>query len=441
MDELGVAFSSERIERCGVLLLSVRQFSGDLPTFVPVETILKEDGAPISVSGEKPGSLMMNLETRELFLSTDAASQQFSLSSSDKSNQPKEDETGAGKQWDCNLCSPGLKKALQRERLQVLRQNPSYREMERLRQRSMMQLKRQDPSFRALERERQRARMQLRRQDPSFRQVSRNLRPDRGGPFFSAMERERQRRRMRLKRRDPAFREREREQQKSRLMIKRTGEKGPLLAIAAPPPPSGPPGTNTTTPPTTVATSTASVPHHHHHQPQQHQQAGGKGCVGSQHEAPKREAALYGHLQRIVGYHNLLQVRNPHPEEPGSPFKSPYFTAGELNASSGALVPRRMGTVPQTGSGSHPAGGGHQGAATGTKAHQHQALLARQKGFLDGTVSPCHPLGEVFAASYPTMRDQVLGGGQSCSSLETTPHLQTAVFSHPLPIGVGLCRG
>lgn len=66
-------------------------------------------------------------------------------------------------------CSPGLKKALQRERLQVLRQNPSYREMERLRQRSMMQLKRQDPSFRALERERQRARMQLRRQDPSFR--------------------------------------------------------------------------------------------------------------------------------------------------------------------------------------------------------------------------------------------------------------------------------
>ncbi|CAN7998818.1 unnamed protein product, partial [Ixodes hexagonus] len=251
------------------------------------------------------------------------------------------------------------------------------------------------------------------------------------------MERERQRRRMRLKRRDPAFREREREQQKSRLMIKRTGDKGPLLAITAPPPPSGPPGTSATSSPTTIATSSPSVPPHHlHHQQQpqqqqQHQQhsqqTGAKGCGGTHHEAPKREVALYGHLQRIVGYHNLLQVRNPHPEEPGSPFKSPYFTAGELNASSGALVPRRMGASgPQTGS-AHPASGGHQTAATtGTKAHQHQVLVARQKGFLDGTVSPCHPLSEVFAASYPTMREQGLGGGQSCSSLETTSHLQTA---------------
>lgn len=84
-------------------MLSGRQFSGDLPTFVPVETILKEDGAPISVQGEKPGSLMMNLETRELFLSTDASSQQFALASVDKSDQQKEDD-GGGKDWDCNLC-------------------------------------------------------------------------------------------------------------------------------------------------------------------------------------------------------------------------------------------------------------------------------------------------------------------------------------------------
>lgn len=409
-----------------------RPLNGDLPSFVPVETILKEDGAPISVEGDKSGSLMMNMETRELFLSNDAASPQqqqqqqqnpFALAVSEKpSIMSKEMDEGA-KQWDCNLCSPLLKKALQRERLQVLRQNPSYREMERLRQRSMMQLKRQDPSFRALERERQRARMQLRRQDPSFK----------------AMERERQRRRMRLKRRDPAFREREREQQKTRLMAKRT-DKLPLTAgpssassplaqqgsspsqqqlLALPPPPSHHPQSSSSVlalPSSSShmpqsSSSSSSQSQHPQPSPQQQQHAKG-GPLGNclvPHDMQKRDAtALYGHLQRIVGYHNLLQGRPPPHEEPGSSFKSPYFGGGE--PAGGGLMGRRMG-APQ---GHHGGGGGVKGGP----------LAGRQKGFLD----PCHPMGDVFAASYPTMRDQGLSavGAQSCGSLDGPPLLHAA---------------
>lgn len=415
-----------------------RPLNGDLPSFVPVETILKEDGAPISVEGDKSGSLMMNMETRELFLSNDAASPQqqnpFALSVSEKtSNMSKEMDDGA-KQWDCNLCSPLLKKALQRERLQVLRQNPSYREMERLRQRSMMQLKRQDPSFRALERERQRARMQLRRQDPSFK----------------AMERERQRRRMRLKRRDPAFREREREQQKTRLMAKRT-DKLPLTAgpssgasslalpgpssasspqqqlLALPPPPSShhqsPSSTSSalalsspSSSPQIPLSSASSTPQSQQTPPspqqQQHTKGGPLGNCLVPHDMQKREAtALYGHLQRIVGYHNLLQGRPPHPEDPGPSFKSPYFGGGE--PSGGALMARRMG-APQ----GHP--------SVGNSIKGPLAGAGRPKGFLDG--GPCHPMGDVFAASYPTMRDQGLSavGAQSCGSLDGPPLLHAA---------------
>lgn len=418
-----------------------RPLNGDLPPFVPVETILKEDGSPITVEGDKSGSLMMNMETRELFLSNDAASPQqqqnpFALTGSEKpSIMPKEMDEGA-KQWDCNLCSPLLKKALQRERLQVLRQNPSYREMERLRQRSMMQLKRQDPSFRALERERQRARMQLRRQDPSFK----------------AMERERQRRRMRLKRRDPAFREREREQQKTRLMAKRT-DRLPLTAgpssgasplalpspsssspqqgsspqqqqLALPPPPSSsshhqPLPSPSSSPHMALSSSSASSTPQSSQQPppsqQQQQQQHTKGPLGNclvPQDMQKRDAtALYGHLQRIVGYHNLLQGRPPHPEEPGPAFKSPYFGGGEPGG--GALMARRMG-APQ----GHP-GGGSSGIKGGP-------LGGRPKSFLDG--GPCHPMGDMFAASYPTMRDQGLSamGAQSCGSLDGPPLLHTA---------------
>ncbi|KAL1470679.1 hypothetical protein MTO96_024096 [Rhipicephalus appendiculatus] len=259
-----------------------RPLNGDLPSFVPVETILKEDVNPITIS-----------------------------------NLPKDIDLTA-KQWDCNLCSPLLRKALQRERLQAMRQNPSYREMERLRQRSMMQLKRQDPGFRALERERQRARMQLRRQDPSFR----------------AMERERQRRRMRLKRRDPAFREREREQQKTRLLVKRSGDKLPValdVSSSSSSTPASTPAISTQAPSqlalpapphqqTSGHTLQSHAPAHHpssspHPQSQQsnsQQHGKGAGTLGNclvPHDIQKRDAtALYGHLQRIVGYHNLLQV-------------------------------------------------------------------------------------------------------------------------------------
>ncbi|KAK8780283.1 hypothetical protein V5799_018376 [Amblyomma americanum] len=425
-----------------------RPLNGDLPSFVPVETILKEDGSPISVDTDKPGSLMMNLETRELFLSNDAASpqqqqqqqqhqqqpqqQQFALSANEKSpNLAKDMDVGA-KQWDCNLCSPLLKKALQRERLQALRQNPSYREMERLRQRSMMQLKRQDPSFRALERERQRARMQLRRQDPSFR----------------AMERERQRRRMRLKRRDPAFREREREQQKSRLLVKRSADKLPMALDASSSSSSALTATSTSIVSSQSSSQLALPPPPHHQalplqshmphpssshpqsqQPPSSQQHGKGAPLGNclmPHEMQKQRdaTALYGHLQRIVGYHNLLQGR-PHPEDPGSSFKSPYF-AGEP---SGSLVGRRMGG-PQ----------GHHGGSS-------KAVVpvggGRQKSFLDG--GPCHPLGEVFAASYPTMRDQGLSsaGAQPCGALDGPPLLHAATSadggrnSHPALLGSG----
>ncbi|XP_064480261.1 zinc finger CCCH domain-containing protein 13-like isoform X2 [Ornithodoros turicata] len=169
-----------------------RHTNGDVPSFVPVETILKEDGGvSLSVNSEKPEGIMMNMETRELF-----------LSNSHNSGEDME-----------------LKRGLQRERVQALRQNPSYREMERLRQRSLMQLKRQDPQFRALERERQRARMQLRRQDPTFR----------------ALERERQRQRMQLKRRDPEFRERERAQQKTRMAVRRSSGRVSLHPVQEPP--------------------------------------------------------------------------------------------------------------------------------------------------------------------------------------------------------------
>lgn len=208
-----------------------KRTNGDIPSFVPVETILKEDGESLPVGSEKRGGLMMNLETRELFLSTGHsrpdASQRFMLPPN-KSSASSDSVTD--KQWECSTCSSEIvrrcgvacgensggesmlvKRGLQRERVQALRQNPSYREMERLRQRSLMQLKRQDPAFRALERERQRARMQLRRQDPTFR----------------AVERERQRRRMQLKRRDPVFRERERAQQKTRMAVRRSSGKAP----------------------------------------------------------------------------------------------------------------------------------------------------------------------------------------------------------------------
>ncbi|KAH6935241.1 hypothetical protein HPB50_004810 [Hyalomma asiaticum] len=323
--------------------------------------------------------------------------------------------------------SPLLRKALQRERLQAMRQNPTYREMERLRQRSMMQLKRQDPSFRALERERQRARMQLRRQDPSFR----------------AMERERQRRRMRLKRRDPAFREREREQQKTRLLVKRSGDKLPVALDASSSSSSTPvstPAISTQAPSsqlslpapphqqtsghalqshTTAHHPSSSHPQSQQSTPQQH----GKGtstlsnCLVP-HDIQKRDAtALYGHLQRIVGYHNLLQARPPHSEEPGSSFKSPYF-GGEPSSS---LMGRRMVGAPQ---GHHGSGGGSSSSSKGS----HPSVGGgRQKGFLDG--GPCHPLGEMFAASYPTMRDQGLAaaaGAQPCGSLDGPPLLHAA---------------
>ncbi|KAH7953640.1 hypothetical protein HPB49_010848 [Dermacentor silvarum] len=320
--------------------------------------------------------------------------------------------------------SPLLKKALQRERLQAMRQNPSYREMERLRQRSMMQLKRQDPGFRALERERQRARMQLRRQDPGFR----------------AMERERQRRRMRLKRRDPAFREREREQQKTRLLVKRSGDKLPVALDVS----SSSSSTAASTAAITQASSSqlalpapphqqtsghtlqSHVPSHHpssssHPQSQQstsQQHGKGAGALSNclvPHDMPKRDAtALYGHLQRIVGYHNLLQARPPHPEDPSSSFKSPYF-GGEPSSS---LMGRRMGG-PQ---GHHGGGGGNS-----SKGGHPSGGGGRQKGFLDG--GPCHPLGEMFAASYPTMRDQGLAaaaGAQPCGALDGPPLLHAA---------------
>ncbi|KAL3225884.1 hypothetical protein MRX96_025357 [Rhipicephalus microplus] len=338
-----------------------RPLNGDLPSFVPVETILKED----------------------------------------ISNLPKDIDLTT-KQWDCNLCSPLLRKALQRERLQAMRQNPSYREMERLRQRSMMQLKRQDPGFRALERERQRARMQLRRQDPSFR----------------AMERERQRRRMRLKRRDPAFREREREQQKTRLLVKRSGDKLPValdVSSSSSSTPASTPAISTQAssqlalPPTTSSTDLWAHP------------AVSCACppfvfaVASTVAAKRDATALYGHLQRIVGYHNLLQARPPHPEDPSSSFKSPYF-GGET---SGGLVSRRMG-APQ----GHHGGGGSIGSKGGVTHPLVEA--AKRDSWMGG---PCHPLGEMFAASYPTMRDQGLAaaaGAQPCGALDGPPLLHAA---------------
>lgn len=432
-----------------------RPLNGDLPSFVPVETILKEDVTPISVDTDKPGSLMMNLETRELFLSNDAASpqqqqhhqqqqqqpqqQQFVLSANGKSssNLAKDMDAGAmaagAKQWDCNLCSPLLKKALQRERLQALRQNPSYREMERLRQRSMMQLKRQDPGFRALERERQRARMQLRRQDPSFR----------------AMERERQRRRMRLKRRDPAFREREREQQKTRLLVKRSADKLPIALDASSSSSSALTATSNSIVSSQASSQLALPPPPHHqtlplqsHMPhsssshsqsqqplpssQQHSKGAPLGNCLVPHDMQKQRdaTALYGHLQRIVGYHNLLQGR-PHPDDPGSSFKSPYF-AGEQSS---GLMGRRMG--------------GPQGHNGGSSKAVVPAGAGRQKSFLDG--GPCHPLGEVFTAPYPTMRDQGLSstGPQPCGALDGPPLLHPATSadggrnSHPALLGSG----
>lgn len=133
---------------------------------------------------------------------------------------------------------------------------------------------------------------------------------------------------------------------------------------------------------------------------------------------------LLKHCSKVTHY---IQARGPHSEEAGSSFKSPYFPGGVEPGTCSALVPRRMGP-PQLGAGKGLLSQQqHQSQSQHQQQHQ-QAMVSRQKGFLEGGVSSCHPLGEVFAASYPMMRDQgsLPGGAQPCSALDAAPLLHAA---------------